>query len=1185
MKKQQTMTGGLQSKALFIALRTGLHDAMELSQRLNLNPVIIGTGSGLSWYKKDSFRNPIDYWRELERTDDEVLAEIRLRLDEEYPLIVLGSHPRWECYPLDIRAKILVKVAAGARMLVSWPTPVFEKELKDKGGCNQSWLDSAFPLLDEEKFQCEVYALGKGRVATITPQVDEKYGFLIASSPNQAVYEYRVHRLVRLVQQLLSKRQAVLDAIEISPAAAKRMVALVLPPNKDCLQVTAELRDLNYRLLHNCKIEIKPHSEPLRREMPLPALPNGICFLLATVAVAGEPVDWAGDCFNVDNDVGFADIMLQQDVLLAGSKLALNLNYRGQLDSPRLRLAIRDNWGRLCHEEEYYKLPKKLEIPAPENSLTVLNFVDLELASAERLVERRTVEFTLPSNGERKNFYLFLWNGNEKFTWWHKQYYDAVRRQGVDAFCNTPVTREAARAAAGANMLTIPYSTSFNKVTLPQLFDEEWMNKMAERAERAAVNHGAYGTFAYTLGDEIYVSPFVPEGRFWNSEVLWKEFRAYLQGEYGLIEEVNRQWETSYKDWSEIHFASESELLRDVKNPSAWVDFRMFVSTKFIDVLVRMRDVIRKHNPSAYVGYDGCEQFSSYDGYDWYPLCQKFDLNNVYARYFVDYDYPSKQFNGQCIRTFAERKNLRGCWLNGLALQKDMSCAIWNLLFAGFSSAWWWHGTFLGDEVDAFNWRFEPTAVFAKVLRETAEIKRGPATLLAHAQPAGEPAIAVHYSANNWHASNLAAGIGNHINALGLKYDCWFAPNLPARSSQEPEVLKLWKGIEPRGHYASASRSFITMLNDLSLPYSMMARQQIESGALKNFKALILPFVESLSPKEVDTIKEYVKSGGVLIADYHCGMKDAHGRLRKEGGALDEVFGIRQEGLAERKPIGVRVDGRFTATESLRNYFTASFGATFSASKVKVEKGKALGCTTEGAAAFILNEFGKGIALFCNFDVYAYFDLRRSNQEVEMRGLFHEMLRRAARIRLPSRPTYCDGQLLSQTQTFYLCDGVIRYVGVLRGIATKDSSPWDIVIPFHWDGHIYDIRARQYLGRRCEIQARLEEGEAKLYASLPYKVKSVETKHLKSSKRGTSHEIKIKVIPEGAGQMANHAVLVRVCEPNGVERFYLERVLYLPNGEGKFLLPVALNDPCGNWTVTLEEVISGKKGESVFLVE
>ena len=84
------------------------------------------------------------------------------------------------------------------------------------------------------------------------------------------------------------------------------------------------------------------------------------------------------------------------------------------------------------------------------------------------------------------------------------------------------------------------------------------------------------------------------------------------------------------------------------------------------------------------------------------------------------------------------------------------------------------------------------------------------------------------------------------------------------------------------------------VLEDLGLQYDFISYLDVEEEMVKlnkKFKVIILPKTVCLSDKEAQALKEFVYDGGILIADYLCGMMDQHGKGREKG-VLDDLFGI-----------------------------------------------------------------------------------------------------------------------------------------------------------------------------------------------------------------------------------------------------------------------------------------------------
>ncbi len=84
---------------------------------------------------------------------------------------------------------------------------------------------------------------------------------------------------------------------------------------------------------------------------------------------------------------------------------------------------------------------------------------------------------------------------------------------------------------------------------------------------------------------------------------------------------------------------------------------------------------------------------------------------------------------------------------------------------------------------------------------------------------------------------------------------------------------------------------------------------------LERFEALVLPEVEVLTDAQAETIRDWVRNGGKLVASYKCGLTDEKRKPRPEF-PLADVFGVRY--ISEEKKYAYDAEGklkkRFTST-------------------------------------------------------------------------------------------------------------------------------------------------------------------------------------------------------------------------------------------------------------------------------
>lgn len=1137
MKSNRTMTR--ETDILSIGFNTVQHDILSLSERYGFTYRIVGVGSvkgkGMV-LEKDTY-----YWPEhCKRYEEDIVAEIRQQLESPPKVIVMTMRPPWNAYPEDLRREIMTYVANGGSLLIFGPDKTFRADLKE---ASHSFASPFEPLDGKDKFAPEIHPCRQGLIAVLPSQGDYRKVLLTPDTAEPDYFEYQFARIANLINYLIRREKSncklTFDSAQIS--------LLDIPSEAANIRVTVFNRDGQLASYEN-KTRISC------------AMPNGRNTVLAALYDReNNLLEVVGGRKEIRNQAAVKSLSFGNDKLSKHQPFELRIKADAVPDG-ELELDFVDHHQRVFYRQKFPAGDFTVKDIMPDTSLSVLNRAVVSLKIHGKLVDRRVVEFTLPDNIDKKDFYLFTWHGAVDTSIRQLEYAKGLKKYGVDGFSNMNIFDYGARGAALANMLAIPYATGFHNITLESLFSPEWVREQTDRALKAAVNNRPYGGFGFTLGDENYISPFKDKGRFCDDPVVWAQFQQYLRGEYRDLTALNRQWDTRYSAWEEIRFGREEELF-SIANPSAWVDFRQFISSKYISVQKGIAGRIKELLPNAYVGWDGAEQFSSYDGYDLYPYVTEFNMNNVYGRYFTPGSSPPKVFNGHCLRSFAARDSLTGFWLNSLKYPYGISYTIYSALFSGYNSAWWWYSTFPGFEIGALDYDYRPNQIFRQVRSDVDVVKSGLATVVRNSVPRQSTA-AVYYSTHNWHASNLSSGVGSHINNLGVSNPLWFA-GLPGRYvNVSPEFKQMWSGITNLGHYAFSSVSFFQLLQDMQISFDMVDGRRIAAGDLSRYQVLILPFVESLAGGEVKEIRNFVKNGGIVIADYRCGIRDEHCKFRANG-ALDDVFGIEQKFpfKTNKRDQKVRVDNNVDRGFSLPILFNQ---------ELTLDGGRSYGSGDDSVPGFIVNKYGKGHAVYLNFDIYGYLNQSTSGNNGEFCDFIYNFVQNLTGKRL-SRPVRdVSGRPLDRINIFRYTDGSVDYAAAIRDY--QDSQPKQGYLEFAEKGHLYDIMNHRYLGHSDRVKLTFHPAAPMMIARYPYQIKGIEscaekfTDRIVLSMEVTNHDHK---------PSQNHTVYIKVYDPEGARVDYLSKPLYLKDGKGTCTIPLALNSPPGEWKFEVTELASG----------
>ncbi|MBV9469705.1 MAG: beta-galactosidase trimerization domain-containing protein, partial [Abitibacteriaceae bacterium] len=191
------------------------------------------------------------------------------------------------------------------------------------------------------------------------------------------------------------------------------------------------------------------------------------------------------------------------------------------------------------------------------------------------------------------------------------------------------------------------------------------------------------------------------------------------------------------------------------------------------------------------------------------------------------------------------------------------------------------------------------------------------------------------------------------------------------------------------------------LLEDSGFQYNFVSyRDVLQRGAaaLNGYHVLILPRTLALSDAEAAAIREWVRQGGTLIADYLPGVFDEHGKGRASG-ALDDVFGVQRnagQGVLDGKAIAeVNAELGGQPLASRLSYAGArrdrSGMTLYERSLHPTGKAQAQD-TVEGVASGVSNQFGNGSTYYMNWTPLPYLIARAGDEGQKYRQRLTEQL-------------------------------------------------------------------------------------------------------------------------------------------------------------------------------------------------
>lgn len=664
----------------------------------------------------------------------------------------------------------------------------------------------------------------------------------------------------------------------------------------------------------------------------------------------------------------------------------------------------------------------------------------------------------------------------------------------------------------------------------PLVPSEEELNKFIERMGNLAKGYSEWGGADYIhLDDERDM-----QGDYDWSERTIEKFREWLKNQYGTIEKLNKQWDTDYKDWSQIMPIRLNDV-KDKNNLSQYLDWRMFIGWAICEYYYRIpSEAVKKGNPRAVVGQHGVYQPSLTIPHDYWQFSKYTPVtgryNSMEEEWFLSFGVISGQYGGYGIEKATPGHRFHP----------------WKSLLHGghwaFYYILWNAGT--------------------------------------HHQGILSPDQTVHGGYNELakeEFSDIKNGIGKLFIETKFSSDGIIFPY-----SQASILASQALGLSRTGNLYSQK----TMVQNLGYQHLSLSYEQIATGELNKpgNKILILPTTICLLDAEIKEIKKFVSNGGILIADYQAGTRDEHGKVYIKN-ELDEVFGIDRkniEPVKKKMKMKFLKDGWFEEKEIEMN---------ISEQGLKLTRGKNMAVFEDGTPAIIVNNFGKGKAIYLNLDVSDYSAMKAGGVAGEViaeekgkaeyvstvQQIFEKIFENVG---LKKRIEIFDGEKpINSGERFYYVDGENLYVAYIP----ETNLEKKIKIVSDKKAHVYDIRNKKYFGQISDFSDIIKPGNVKVYSILPYKVNGIQADIKSGYKQGENINTTMTVKTD-KGTPGKHILRIELFKDGKNIPAYNKNIV-AEKGKATINIPLAFNEEKGNYSLVVRDINSGVESTFKFTIQ
>lgn len=553
---------------------------------------------------------------------------------------------------------------------------------------------------------------------------------------------------------------------------------------------------------------------------------------------------------------------------------------------------------------------------------------------------------------------------------------------------------------------------------------------------------------AYALDDEISLGTFTNPSDVDISSFSLGEFRKWLELNYTGIEDLNTQWNSRFKSFSEVMPQGFERVRKSLSakhfsnwNLSPWMDFRHFMDIQFSQVLSELVAYSNSIDPDTPAGFAGGLSPSVWGGYDYGLLARA-------VQWMEAYDIHG---SNEILRSFWKySKNIRMQTFFSSGNMKKDSWFLWYYMLHGNQAAIGWpEGWF--EKIDG---KRQPSE-YIRSLKRVFEAVQGEASeYIVNKNSIFSPdPIGIYYS----HPS-IQAGWAMDALVHGKTWPQRLS-SIDNENQSSGVLRKVWcKSLEDLGY----QYDFINYLD--------VIESKIDLNLL--FKVIILPKTICLSQTEADAFKQFVENGGVLVADYLCGIFDNHGKYRGKG-ILDSLFGINRDdtkGYFNRKGV-TEIDAEKYTSDFL-DRFTFYKGSNYHNNIVIAERGT--------KPYLYSNRSGIGWTWYLNLSPIEYWsnEKRLSDYGKQWRGIISNILKEAQLF--PRVVIEEKGKRFNMIETLFWKNGNDLFLGLVknqavaedgpdifkaRGIEGITGNPTRITIHFKTEKAVFDVKNQKSHGR------------------------------------------------------------------------------------------------------------------------
>jgi hypothetical protein len=409
------------------------------------------------------------------------------------------------------------------------------------------------------------------------------------------------------------------------------------------------------------------------------------------------------------------------------------------------------------------------------------------------------------------------------------------------------------------------YSPHKAKETIrkPCFSDPEVRQKTADVAREVALKELPYRPlFGYMNDETSLVNPDL-DVDVCSCNFCQERYRTWLKEKYASLEELNRDWGSSYQAWEEVGFVTYKDV-RGKQSCAPWVMYRSFMDWAWAEGVEWAKKNARQSDPGVMLALANTFGPNPFSGRDYYLLCK---ANDYWMEYACETRSPmpggAMRYNFDAVRSFSNKPNHP--WVGYRFDDEYIRFAPWWTALHGATGVSPYGALSLAPPTGSWAMIYpalQHTRRGQLYAQEIRPLKTGIGKLLMSSHRAQAP-VAILWSQPSMYVAWAMSGQEGYPGAISKKNA--YCQYFMSRQAFRHSVL-------------ASGRQF-----------DYICEEQIMQGDLKNYRCLALPGAYAISESLARKLEDFVRDGGTLIADGGCGLTNGVGRPYTAGNPMEKL--------------------------------------------------------------------------------------------------------------------------------------------------------------------------------------------------------------------------------------------------------------------------------------------------------